>query len=65
MVKQARVVDAPCSTLDYFPTVLDALGFQSAGQMALVDNRYKLVKGSDRGRPDGVSVPQPNAGAGY
>jgi len=28
MVKNNRVVDMPCSTSDYFPTVLDALGYQ-------------------------------------
>ncbi len=74
-IKKPRVVDMPCSTLDYYPTVLEALGFkvsaqvepidgvslmpliegrmterprpigfQSSGQMALIDNRYKLIK---------------------
>ncbi len=78
-VKEPRVVTAPCSTSDYFPTVLDALGFQvrgspepvdgvsllpllegkmaerprpigfeSGGQLALVDNRYKLIRTSAR-----------------
>lgn len=28
MIKEARVVSMPCSTSDYFPTVLDALGYQ-------------------------------------
>jgi len=72
-VKAPRVVATPCSTLDYFPTVLAAvgctlkgaplpidgvnllplidgkmterprpIGFESAGQIALIDNRYKL-----------------------
>ena len=27
-VKTSRVIDAPCSTSDYFPTVLDALGYR-------------------------------------
>ena len=75
VIKQPRTVDMPCSTSDYFPTVLDVLGlkingqpqpidgvsllplirgkmtrrprpiaFQSAGQVSLVDNRYKLIK---------------------
>ncbi|HYW78210.1 MAG TPA: sulfatase-like hydrolase/transferase, partial [Thermoguttaceae bacterium] len=74
-VTKPRVVDMPCSTLDYFPTVLDVLGFQmkgqpkpvdgisllpmiegtmterprpigfqSSGQVSLVDSRYKLIK---------------------
>ncbi len=80
-IKSPRVVDVPCSTLDYFPTVLDALGFQmqgqptpidgvsllpliegkmserprpigfqSSGQVSLVDNRYKLIKSGGRQR---------------
>jgi len=28
MIKKSRVVAMPCSTSDYFPTVLDALGYQ-------------------------------------
>ena len=74
-IRSPRVVDAPCSTLDYFPTILDVLGFkmqgqpqpidgvsllpliegkisrrprpigfESGGQVALIDNRYKLIK---------------------
>ena len=72
-IKEPRTVTLPCSTSDYFPTVLDVLGFQmkgqpqpidgisllpliegkmaerprpigfeSAGQVALIDNRYKI-----------------------
>ena len=72
-VKKPRTVDMPCSTLDYFPTVMDVvgiktlsqpepidgvnllplieggmkqrpmpIGFESAGQVALIDNRYKI-----------------------
>ena len=97
-ITQPRTVDAPCSTLDYFPTVLEVLGFrmkhqptpvdgvnllpliegktdirpqpigfQSSGQSALIDNRYKIVKrGKDRkkggptapknSRPDGCML---------
>jgi len=78
-IEQPRTVDVPTSTLDYFPTVLDVLGFhvparpqpldgvsllpliegkmtqrprpiglQSSGQVALIDNRYKLIR--TRGR---------------
>ena len=74
MVKEGRTVTTPCSTLDYFPTVMDILGFRMAGQpepidgvsllpiiaggmperpvpiafesrnqVALLDNRYKLL----------------------
>ena len=73
-LKAARTTDVPSSTSDYFPTVLDALGFtmtgrpepldgvslmpliegrmterprpiafESGGQIALIDNRYKLI----------------------
>ena len=79
-IKTHRVIKMPCSTSDYFPTVLDALGFkmtgrpmsidgvsllpliegrmtrrprpigfQSAGQVSLTDNRYKLIR--PKGRP--------------
>jgi len=73
-VKEHRVVDVPCSTSDYLPTVLDAvgfkqkeelvepidgmsllgvidgkqkqrgqpIGFESKGQAALIEDRYKL-----------------------
>ncbi|MEE8451514.1 MAG: sulfatase-like hydrolase/transferase [Thermoguttaceae bacterium] len=83
-VTTPRVVDMPCSTLDYFPTVLDVLGFQmkgqptpvdgvsllpliegtmterprpigfqSSGQISLIDNRYKLIKsGGGRKKKD-------------
>jgi len=74
-VKTPRAVATPCSTCDYFPTVLDALGFtlkgqpepvdglsllplidgktterprpigfESRNQLALIDNRYKLIR---------------------
>jgi len=32
-----RVTEVPCSTLDYFPTVLDVLGFRMAGQPEPID----------------------------
>lgn len=34
-IKQARTVEIPCSTSDYYPTVLDYLGLQMDGQPAL------------------------------
>jgi arylsulfatase A-like enzyme len=79
-VKKPRAVDMPCSTLDYFPTVMEILGFrpkgqpepvdgvsllpliegkmsqrpmpigfESAGQVALIDNRYK-IHSANRGK---------------
>jgi arylsulfatase A-like enzyme len=80
-VKPGSVTDFPSSTLDYFPTVLDVLGFplkgrpnpidgvsllpmldgtitkrpqpigfQSAGQVSLIDNRFKLIRVGARKR---------------
>jgi len=75
-IKEHRIVTVPCSTSDYFPTVLEALGyrlpeastrpydgvsllplidgkmsqrpkpvaFESAKQLALVDNQYKIYR---------------------
>jgi arylsulfatase A-like enzyme len=79
MVTERRVVDMPCVTSDYLPTILevlgrrvethprpldgrsllpvlegrieertDPIGFQSADQLSLVNNRYKLYS-SDQG----------------
>lgn len=77
-VTQPRTVSMPSSTSDYFPTVLDALGYQmpesmkrpydglsllpllrgkmttrpspigfeSRGQVALIDNQYKIYRGN-------------------
>jgi len=80
-IAKPRAVAIPCSTLDYFPTVLDVLGFkpkgqvrpidgvsllpliegkmtrrprpigfESSGQLALIDNRYKLYGRRGPGR---------------
>ncbi len=79
-IKAPRTVTVPCSTCDYFPTVLDELGFkmpdqplpidgvslkplrdgkmterprpigfESQRQLALMDNRYKVIS-TDRGK---------------
>lgn len=79
-VTAGRVTDIPCSTLDYFPTIMDVLGFrmkgqpgpidgvtllplidgtmterpvpigfESADQVSLTDNRYKIYS-SDKGK---------------
>ncbi|MCD6303588.1 MAG: sulfatase-like hydrolase/transferase, partial [Planctomycetes bacterium] len=93
-VRKHRVIDMPCGTEDYFPTVLAALGIedkatvrpidgvnlmpliegrmtqrprplgrQSRGQIALIDNRYKIIqlpsdpksskRGGTGGKPSG------------
>ena len=80
-VNPGSVTEFPSSTLDYFPTVMDVLGFplkgrpnpidgvsllpmldgtiterpqpigfQSAGQVSLVDNRFKLIRTPARKR---------------
>ncbi len=88
-IKQARAVDVPCITSDYFPTILDIIGlrvpsdrpydgisllpliagrmterpqpigFQFGQQVALTDNRYKLVHNTAKERPrsDNGTVP--------
>lgn len=79
-INPGRVTDVPCSTSDYFPTIMDILGFkmkgqpepidgvtllplinekmqkrpmpigfQSAGQLSLTDNRYKIYS-RDKGK---------------
>jgi len=52
-VATSRVADMPCSTLDYFPTVLDALGFQLKGQPEPRDgiSLMPLIEGTMTERP--------------
>jgi arylsulfatase A-like enzyme len=52
-IKQPRVVAMPCSTSDYFPTVLDALGFQMQGQPEPIDgvSLLPLIDGEMTSRP--------------
>lgn len=52
-IKTSRIVDIPCSTLDYFPTVLDILGFQMPDQPEPVDgvSLKTLIEGSMTQRP--------------
>ena len=95
-VVQPRMVDAPCSTLDYFPTVLEVLGFrmkgqptpvdgvnllpliegktdvrpqpigfQSGGQSALIDNRYKIIRGGKERGKGGPNTPKGMRPDGY
>ena len=52
-VKEPRVVTIPCSTCDYFPTVLDALGFHMKGQPEPLDgvSLLPLIEGTMAERP--------------
>jgi len=52
-VTRPRVVTIPCSTSDYFPTVLDALGFQMKGQPEPLDgvSLLPLIEGTMTERP--------------
>ena len=56
-VKTARTTDVPCSTSDYFPTVLAALGFEMKGRPAPLDgvSLMPLIEGrmAERPRPIG------------
>jgi len=52
-VEAGRTTDIPCSTCDYFPTVLDALGFRMKGQPEPVDgvSLLPLIEGRMSKRP--------------
>jgi len=52
-LRQPRVVPAPCSTLDYFPTVMDALGARPEGEVEPIDgvSLLPLVEGKTDRRP--------------
>ena len=56
-IKTPRVVTVPCSTSDYFPTVLGALGFTMEGQPEPIDgvSLLPLIEGkmTERPRPIG------------
>ena len=56
-IPKARVVSVPCSTSDYFPTVLDCLGFAMKGQPEPIDgvSLMPLIDGkmTERPRPIG------------
>ena len=56
-VKAGGTTDIPCSTSDYFPTVLDALGFKMKGQPELIDgvSLLPLIEGkmAERALPIG------------
>jgi len=52
-VKPGRTTDLPCSTSDYFPTVLDVLGFKMQGQPEPIDgvSLMPLIEGRMTERP--------------
>ncbi len=56
-VDEPRAVDVPCSTSDYFPTVLEALGFTMEGQPEPIDGEslMPIINGESplRSRPIG------------
>jgi len=52
-IKTPRVVDMPCSTSDYFPTVMEVLGFKMKGQPEPIDgiSLLPLIEGKMTSRP--------------
>jgi arylsulfatase A-like enzyme len=51
--KAGQVTDIPCSTSDYFPTILDVLGFRMKGQPEPIDgvSLLPLIEGKMTRRP--------------
>jgi arylsulfatase A-like enzyme len=52
-ISKPRVVKMPCSTSDYFPTVMEAIGFKMKGQVTPVDgvSLMPLIEGKMTQRP--------------
>ncbi|MHC4727156.1 MAG: sulfatase family protein [Planctomycetota bacterium] len=52
-IKTGQITDIPCSSSDYFPTILDTLGFKMKGQPEPVDgvSLLPLIKGKMQRRP--------------
>lgn len=52
-IRKGRTVDMPCSTLDYFPTVMDVLGFKMDSQPEPIDgvSLLPLIEGKMKSRP--------------
>ncbi len=52
-IRKGRSVDMPCSTLDYFPTVMDVLGFKMGSQPEPIDgvSLLPLIEGKMKSRP--------------
>ena len=52
-IKKPRVVKTPCSTSDYFPTIVEALGLRMRGQPEPIDgvSMMPLIEGKTTARP--------------
>jgi len=61
-LKPGRTTDIPCSTSDYFPTILDVLGFGMKGQPEPVDgiSLLPLVEGKMTERPSPIGFESNN-----
>jgi arylsulfatase A-like enzyme len=55
-IPAARVVDMACSTLDYFPTIMDVLGYQPSGRVEPIDgvSLLPLIEGAMTQRPSPI-----------
>jgi len=53
VIEESRVTEVPCSTLDYFPTVMDVLGFEPQGAATPIDgiSLLPLIEGRMTSRP--------------
>jgi len=62
-VKTPHVVTMPCSTSDYFPTVMEALGFAREGSPEPVDgiSLVPLIKGAMTERPVPIGFQTPDS----
>lgn len=56
-IKQPRAINMPCCTSDYFPTILDALGFRMKGQPEPVDgiSLLPMIDGKMSARPTPIA----------
>jgi arylsulfatase A-like enzyme len=61
-IKAGRVTDVPCSTCDYFPTVLDVLGFRMKGQPEPIDgiSLLSLIEDKMTERPQPIGFESRN-----
>ncbi len=59
-----RTVTVPCSTSDYFPTVLEVLGFRMKGQPEPIDgvSLLPLIEGKMEGRPKPIGFETTDGG---
>lgn len=59
-IKQSRVTKMPCSTLDYYPTILDIVGFKMKDQPEPIDgiSLLPLINGKMQSRPKPIVFAQ-------